>query len=653
MSAIAGMIDWRGAPVGDAVRKMLAALRLHGRDGEGFWDGGDVALGFRQTILHAEDRADRQPLTGGGGRFKLVFDGRIDNREDLACALALPSERARDWPDSAYVLAAFEKWGEDCVPHLLGDFAFAVWDAEERALFLARDHFGKRPLVYFANERFFVFASMPSALLTNVDVPHEIDEDTLIRELTSQSRLTDRTFFRGVFQIAPAHSFCVGSKGMSSKRYWYLENVRDIRFKCDRDYVDSFRECLDTAVSCCLRTIHPIGSHLSSGWDSSSVTATAAIVLARSNQRLSAFTHVPPKNWAPRAEVRGQIDDEGAIATAVAALYPNIDHVLVPGPPAWNFDGLDAWAQYFERPRSDVTNAGWYDSLHHLARERGIRVMLTGMGGNHSISYAGLDVPGSLLRQGKLVALVRELIALRAAGRSIRNISGVTLAPLFTDTVWSWIERSLGRPDARSRAVGIASAEVTASPDWKWKAKSGELGPSNLHRATRRQRMIHRSRTFDFSRIFSGSLAAWDLQHRDPATDRRIVEFCYAIPDDQYFRDGNTKWLMRRAMTGVLPNSLLTESRRGLQGADWPDTALDYRSNFERELDLAQANPVLAKLLNYSHARSLLNDWESLTIRTSMKHFRDYFRMLHAIGVARFVRRLQDGTDEKSPKLSE
>lgn len=177
MSAIAGMIDWRGAPAGPAVRKALAALASHGRDGEGFWDGGDVALGWRQTILHAEDRADRQPLTGGGGRFKLVFDGRIDNREELARALALAPERARDWPDSAYVLAAFEKWGEGCVPHLLGDFAFAVWDAEKRELFLARDHIGTRPLYFFRGEHFLMFATAPSALFSNQGVPCDIDDE--------------------------------------------------------------------------------------------------------------------------------------------------------------------------------------------------------------------------------------------------------------------------------------------------------------------------------------------------------------------------------------------------------------------------------------------------------------------------------------------
>src|SRR5579862_1141218 len=116
------MVDWQGGPTGLAVRKALDALTLHGRDGGGLWDGGAVSLGWRQTVLHAEDCNDQQPLAGGAGNFRLVLDGHIDNREELAHALALPSESMR-WPDSAFVLRAFEKWGEECVEKLIGEFS--------------------------------------------------------------------------------------------------------------------------------------------------------------------------------------------------------------------------------------------------------------------------------------------------------------------------------------------------------------------------------------------------------------------------------------------------------------------------------------------------------------------------------------------------
>ncbi len=188
MSAIAGMVDWQGGPAGLAVQKALNALTPHGRDGEGLWecggDGGGVALGWRQTILHTEDYADKQPLTGGNGIYRLVMDGRVDNREDLARTLALPPE-SRAWPDSAYVLAAFEKWGEDCVERLIGAFSFAIWDARSRRLFMARDHAGQRPLYLHRGGSFVMFASSPSALFTNSRVPRDIDDQRFVLDLAN------------------------------------------------------------------------------------------------------------------------------------------------------------------------------------------------------------------------------------------------------------------------------------------------------------------------------------------------------------------------------------------------------------------------------------------------------------------------------------
>lgn len=637
MSAIAGMIDWRGAPAGPAVRKMLGALALHGRDGEGLWDGGDVALGWRQTVLHAEDRADRQPLTGGGGRFKLVFDGRIDNREELARALALEPERARDWPDSAYVLAAFEKWGEDCVPHLLGDFAFAVWDAEKRELFLARDCFGKRPLVYFANERVFLFASMPSALFTSAGVPHEFDEDSLIREILGQQLAPEKTFYRGIARLPMGHCMRVGRVGVSLRRYWRLTDTPDVRYRKDDDYIEAFRALFDTTVKSCLRTIHPIGSHLSSGRDSSSVTAVSAKLLAQRGERLAAFTHVPPKDWAPPVKVRGQFDDEGPLAAAVARQYPNIDHVLVHASRQWNFDGLDAFTAAFERPRMDVCNAGWYDRLHHTARESGIRVMLTGMNGNLTISYAGLGLPSLLLRSGRFIALARELNGLRASGKSVRNILNITLSPFLPDTVWYLIEKALGRPDAKSAVLEFVNPALIADRKLDWRARRGEVGPSNFHRSTRRERMIRRAQEFDFDRLFAGSLAAWDIELRDPTADRRLVEFCYAIPDDQLMRHGNTRWLLLRAMNGVLPDELLRETERGRQAAEWPETAAAFRDQLISEVDCAKRDRTIAPLIAFDHMLPLLANWDVRRVKSDEKVYRQYLSMLHAIGLARFV----------------
>ncbi len=636
MSAIVGMIDWRGGAAGPVVRKAIAALALHGRDGENVWDGGAVALGWRQTILHQEDYADQQPLTGGGGRFKLVFDGRLDNRADLARSLALASERARGLPDSAYVLGAFEKWGADCPQYLLGDFAFAVWDSEKRTLFLARDHFGRRPLVYHCTDNFFIFATMPSALFTHASVPRRLDEDSVIRHLCLQRHIPDKTFYRDICRVPVAHSLAVTRLGIRPQEYWRLDQTRALRFPNDDDYVEAFREVFDEAVACRLRTLHPIGSHLSSGWDSSSVTATAAGLLAGRNKRLTAFTHVPPKGWKPAVEIAGQIADEGPLAAAVAARFANIDHVFIHNSGRWDFRGLDDFATDFEQPRRDIHNAGWSYALHRQARERGVRVMLAGLSGNLTASYSGHDRLATLFRQGQFAAVAQEWAALRGEGRSVRNLMNLTFAGFVPPDIRHFIERAMGRPDALTFFNFV-------NPNFAAKHKLDRRRAISGFRMTRedRQTIMARYSQRDQAFIFGGALAAWDVDLRDPTGDKRVMEFCYAIPDAQFLQRGVTRRLLRRAMKGALPEALLQEKSRGRQAADWHETAVKSRQLLLDEIDSCRTNPSASAFLDLPKMREALTLWdEAIAAKTTTRQFEDGV-LLRSIALGRFIRHVE------------
>lgn len=640
MSAIAGMIEWRGAPAGPAVRKMIGALALHGRDGEGMWDGGDVALGWRQTVLHAEDRADRQPLTGGGGRFKLVFDGRIDNRDELARVLALSPERARDWPDSAYVLSAFERWGEDCVPRLLGDFAFAVWDNQNHELFLARDYFGTRPLVYYTGSNFFAFATSPDALFTNADIPRQVDEASVIRQVVLERQRPERTFFENIRRVPSGNWIKVTHSGVQPpQRYWRLEDTADIRFARDEDYVTAFQELFEEAVRCRLRTIHPIGSHLSSGWDSSSVASVAAMLLAKEERRLRAYTSVPLAGWTPAHPISWQIHDEGPLASLVANQHPNMDHVLIRGPGKWDAAALDKYAQIFSMPRWDINNAGWYDLLHRTARAQGVRVMLTGGAGNLTISYDGSERIGLLLRKGRFLKLAREWICSRARGRSYKSLLRLTFSPLFPAVAWDFILRLLGRRRTNTFARSMLNLDAVDESKIDLGSDGDDLVIANFHRIGRRQRMERFSRG-DRAFIFGATLAAWDIDLRDPTIDRRVVEFCYAIPDEQFFFRGQQRRLLRRAMSGLLPQAILDEKRHGRQAADWPEAGAKAKTELLADIERLAQNDVTAKILDIKRMRELTTAWDPAKIVGDERLYDTYLRVQVAITAGRFVRRI-------------
>src|SRR5436309_3101687 len=149
MTAIAGVWRFDGSPhAGDECTRILAAQEFYGPHASGQWSDEGVALGRRLMRVLPEDVFDRQPLIGGGGRYVLIADLRLDNRDDLVNDLQLNAPGAQVLSDAAILLAAVERWGANCVDHLIGDFAFAFWDGRRRELVLARDPLGQRPLHY-------------------------------------------------------------------------------------------------------------------------------------------------------------------------------------------------------------------------------------------------------------------------------------------------------------------------------------------------------------------------------------------------------------------------------------------------------------------------------------------------------------------------
>jgi asparagine synthase (glutamine-hydrolysing) len=638
MSAIAGLIDWRGGPAGPSVRKALEALALHGRDGEGLWDGGNVALGWRQTILHKEDYAEKQPLTGGGGALKLVFDGRIDNREDLARALTLSPESAREWPDSAYVLAAFEKWGEECVPHLLGDFAFAIWNADKRMLFLARDHIGTRPLYFHRGEHFVMFATQPSALFTNPRVPRDIDDEKFLLDLAAVPFNPGETLYRGIERVPIGNAVILSEKEIVTSRHWQPESIPELRYKNDNDYVEEFKSILDEAVRCRLRTIHPIGSHLSSGWDSSTVAAVAAGLLAGKNGKLTAFTAVPPEKWRAGAVTAGTgPTDEGPIAKAVAQMYPNIEHVLVRGSGRLDLDALDRHADAFEYPKKTINNIGWMESLYSEARNRGIRVMLSGGMGNRTVSHDGLTLLPYLLRHGDILTLSREWRALSRDTYTHKRLATLTFGPYLPEFVWQLLRWGFKRP-RRTIRMRTGVNPNSLSEEYLWKvARFRGTNPANAYRADDRVMRYLCTQTPDLGLLWGGSLADYDVQTLDPTADRRLMVFRAAIPERQFLRNGEAKWLVRRAMRNKLPDLLFNQAARGQQAAEWFDAASASRHELNTEVERLSANPRMGSLVDIPLLQNLMRRWPSQVSNASEIFL--YRRLLIIVSSARFVRR--------------
>lgn len=635
MTALAGY--WAFGNAGDPhgrCESMLKAQQVYAPAPPALWSGGDIALGRRLFSTLPEDRFDRGPVTGGGGRWTLVADVRLDNRPELCAALAVEPARAATLSDAAVAMAAVERWGEEAIARLVGDFALALWDRDRARLLLARDFSGQRPLHYHRAGGFFAFSSMAKGLHALPEIPPAPNCDMVTAFVALVPEDGSETFFAGVEKVRVGHVVVVTRDGVRSEPGW-RPAVRNLGLKGTDQYAQALREQFDRAVADRLRGADSgIATHLSAGLDSSTVTATAARLLAPSGGRLTAFTAVPRKGF-PGVRSVEVIPDEGPHAAAVAALYPNIEHVLVAsdGSPV---DGLDRHFFLHERPVLNLCNAVWTTKIQSLARERKLGILLTGQRGNMSISYDGMPFLTELASSGRLLRLARESWALFRNGTRAGTVAAQTLGPFLPAPLWRAISRMRGRGRKLTDYTAINPAAVEAI---------GKLAAERrLDTNYRPRRDAHEARLWvigrnDHGNYNKGVLGGWGLDQRDPTADRRLIEFCLSVPLEEFLRDGKRRALARTAFADRLPPIVAEEKRKGYQAADWYEGLSGARGDIAEELDRIAACPPARAVLDSDRMARALRDlptrgWDDQAVVDTYR-----LALLRGVSAGHFVRK--------------
>ena len=612
------------------VERILHAQRIYATEPAAIVQYDNLAIGRGLFRTLPEDLYDRGPIVGGGGRWTLVADVRLDAREDLCADLGIGGDEARRLCDSAIVMRAIERWREDSIERLIGDFALILWDAAEARLTLARDFLGRRPLHYHQSSAFIAVASMPKGLHALPDVPREPDDQAVAEFL---ALLPDKgSFFRHIKRVAPGEIVTFTADRVRRRQYWNFD-YRPLRLR-DGEYAEATREVFDQAVAARLRGAGQcVGAHLSGGLDSSAVSATASRIM-NPGGKLIAFTAAPPAGFDEHRSA-DRFNDESDHAAAVAALYPNMEHVIVRGTERSPLDALDRNFFLFDRPLLNLCNAVWTDDILDLAKTRGLRVLLTGELGNMTTSFGGLQNLSTMLARGRLVALAREALLLNRNGMPLRRIAARTLGPFLPASAWEKIYR------ARGRNIDIAGYTALRRDRAQALARQAEAqGRSNSTRPARDAfaQRIAVLRRVDEGNYAKGYLAGWGIDVRDPTADRRVVELCLSIPLEQYLRNGQTRALARRAFADRLPPKVLGETRAGYQGADWYRGLHADWSRVEDEVGRIAELPAASAIVDVSRMRNHLNeevaDWSS-----EEAEFKYRLAMLRGISGGHFLRR--------------
>ena len=551
MSGICGIVNFDGSPTDpEAIRLMLEAAAHRGPDGSHRWFGENAALAHLALKLAPEEQHDAQPLADR--ELVVSADARIDNRDELIAQLGGAQHLDTDRPsDARLILAAYRHWGSECLPYLVGDYAFVILDIAQRRLLAARDPMGLRPLHYLLTAPRLIIASDAAQILAHPDVSARLNERMVAAYLTSQAAPLHWTFYEGIIQLPPGHALLIEPRRRRMWRYWDIDPGRHLRYRSDEEYADHFRDLFTEAVRSRLRSVGSVGLMLSGGMDSGAIAATTGWLLERERLRAPdfraycwAFDRVPACDERPVSRItteRYRLPVSDVRAEAALENFPK--------------HGL----------HRDEPSLFIYQALHEhtfaRACSEGVRLMMSGIRGDLLVGVDA-DLLG-LLTAGKL----RELgDALSFESRTRRRLPRTAVKHLLLPALlsfWPPDRLSASRRRLWGRVVGwqrVKSRPGWLRPELADSARVVELAqtveaPAGIRSSARRQRYetIFAEIQMRVVAQMERNTARFGMAFADPWSDRRLAEFVLATPQWRLHQERTPKRLARLAMAGVMP----------------------------------------------------------------------------------------------------
>ena len=545
MSILFGVRAADGESVTESqLRRLAQATSPYAPDGTSVLVRENVGMGFQPYYTHERSRIVSEPLVAEQGDM-LSFDGRLDNHEDLCSELELPLKAASDYE---ILLAAFDKWGEDCFSRLIGDWALALWINSDRALYLGRDHAGTRTLYYERAQGRVRWGTYLDTFF--VDSPGREIAETYAASYLAGFPVGELTPFEGVRAVPPAHYVRIEGERILKKQYWTCWRGRDeIRYRSDDEYREHFLSLFKVSVKRRGESGAPVIAQLSGGMDSSSIVCVSDALRKDAGagsddliDTISIFDDSEP-GWDERPFFTAVERVRGKNGTHFEASFT--DRTFSPPTRA----NVHLW------PGADSGFLLQEEALSRLLNGKGIRSVLSGLGGDELLGGVPTGIPelADLLVQARFGALCSQAFQWCLPTRTplLHEVIGTSTA---TWTAYFGLRR---RP--------------AAVPEWV---------SNRLREILRARRLscpgaIDRLRLLP-SRIFAGE--AWEsildsLPHlqpgllcryefRYPYLDRELVDFLLAIPRTQLVRPGRRRYMMRNAMKGIVPDEVLERRRK-------------------------------------------------------------------------------------------
>ena len=584
MSGICGIVNFDGAPVdAQLLVAMTKSLSFRGPDAQEA--RAEANMGFGHALLRTTSEAERElRLFSVDGSVWVTADIRIDGRAELVATLQ-PRVRASlaAASDPELLHYAYGSWGERCVEHLIGDFAFAIWDSKTRQLFCARDHFGVKPFFYADLGHCVVFSNTLNCVRLHPGVSAGRD-DLAVADFLLFEGYQDRaaTAYAGVRRLPSGHCVTFSGGGAKIRPFWTLRTVQEVQYRERGQYLEHFNELLEAAVADRLPADRA-RVYMSGGLDSPTIAATALRVANNKSRSLSltadtiVYDHLVPDEERHFAAL-------AAAALEIPIRFWAADHYSL-------FEGFEN--PWFRRPEpfNDPTIARLIDMANGAGDN--CRVVVTGWDGDALLSESPKPYFRSLWKHRNLGRLAMGVVGYALAERRIVPLS-------ILNRVWPmpamqgpvppnypcWINQDL-------------ATKLSLRERWR---EVMEPKPSGHNVRPYAQRVLRAIAISDFFDTYDPGVTGQPLEYRHPLLDVRLVEYCLSLPPYPWCVK---KHIMRASMEGVLPDVI--RLRRKTTMAVLPELALLQQPE-SAWVDRFAPGPDLAQYVDRSRIPSVYLD---------------------------------------------
>ncbi|MHB8128937.1 MAG: asparagine synthase-related protein [Mobilitalea sp.] len=614
MSAIWGMVDFYKACGNENMAKRLEEpYHTYKIDEYNKYIAENVIFGYGGQYFTSEAKKEIQPIVDNTDKLVFAADVVLDNREELFSILGVKKEKQCEIADGTLMYQIIRKYGKKSFDMFLGTYSFVYYDKDLKEIILVADAVGSRSL-YYCYEGGKVYFS---TLLKPILATREKEKEWNYRFLSDYLALNgytlyteaEETPYQNIYKVAPGQAVTINKQEIIKKDYWTPPLHRKPAKKSDEEYKKEYIKLFDTCVSSVMRSADKTGILLSGGLDSTSVACFAAPKLKDKGELLYSYTSIPEEGYVSKLSPY-YITNEQKKVEITKEYLGNLSCTFLDLPGMNAYDGTVNYMERYELPYKSLQNIKWINESARSAQKDGCRMLLTGQYGNATISFGDFETHFyTLLRAGHLIKLISEINAFHRTEHYSRK---KIYLHLMKD-IKSALFKSRLHADEMFADVYV-NAGLIKQYDIENRFRKAKLNAKNLLTLTFdefRPYMYNKNALIQIGEFETHLSLDTGILLRDPSRDRRMIEFCMNLPENQFVSRGTERRLVREYLESYLPKEIISDHRhRGMQSADMIERLSKNWTQIYRECSAVLEEDIAYKLLNLPKITEMLEKYK-------------------------------------------